>query len=410
MSNKEEKAGKHGGRRPLVPRLRFPEFRETGEWCVSSIEKIATLYNGYAFKSATYVDKGHFKIITIGNVQAGKLASEEVKTISVLPTDIQPHQKLKIGDILVSMTGNVGRVCYVDIDNCLLNQRVGKLIPGGVNHDFFYHSINNDNFREEMQERAAGGAQGNLNSNAIVKYNLSIPATKKEQQKIADCLSSLDDLITLESQKLNALKTHKKGLMQQLFPAEGETVPRLRFPEFREAGDWEEKPLGATCEITNGKANSQDHDEAGIYPLFDRSEVIKKSNNYFLDCAAVIVPGEGMHFLPKYYEGKFNLHQRAYALKNFQCIPKFIYYTMDLLSDILSTKAVRSTVLSLRLPILENFVIQAPKGIEEQQKIADCLSSLDDLITAQAQKVEALKTHKKGLMQQLFPVLDDAIG
>jgi len=186
-------------------------------------------------------------------------------------------------------------------------------------------------------------------------------------------------------------------------------VPVLRFPEFRDSGEWEEKNLGDLCEITNGKSNAQDHIEGGFYPLFDRSEVIKRSNEYLFDCEAVILPGEGMRFIPKYYVGKFDLHQRAYALKDFSCKGKFIYYSMAARSGLLARKAVQSTVLSLRLPILQNFQIQIPGVPEEQQKIADCLTSIDELVTAQTQKLDALKAHKKGLMQQLFPAEGETV-
>lgn len=180
-------------------------------------------------------------------------------------------------------------------------------------------------------------------------------------------------------------------------------IPALRFPEFKEDGEWEEKKLGEICDITNGKANAQDHIENGKYPLFDRSSVIKASNEFTFDCESIIIPGEGMAFVPKYYQGKFNLHQRAYALLNFRTLGIFVYYTMLHKSHLLAQKAVRSTVLSLRLPILLDFDIEIAKSLPEQQKIADCLSSLDDLLAAHNEKLELLKGHKKGLMQNLFP-------
>jgi type I restriction enzyme S subunit len=180
-------------------------------------------------------------------------------------------------------------------------------------------------------------------------------------------------------------------------------IPELRFPEFENEGEWEIKTLSGICDITNGKANAQDHVDNGRYPLFDRSEVIKASDEFIFDCEAVIIPGEGMKFIPKYYEGKFNLHQRAYALKDFSCSGQFVYYSMLHRSTLLSQKAVQSTVLSLRLPILQDFPIEIPKKPEEQEKIASCLSSLDEVISAHSQKLELLKAHKKGLLQNLFP-------
>ena len=180
-------------------------------------------------------------------------------------------------------------------------------------------------------------------------------------------------------------------------------VPRLRFPEFLGAEEWENKALADVClQITNGKANAEDHEEDGVYPLFDRSEVIKKSSDFAFDDEAVIIPGEGMRFQPKYFQGKFNLHQRAYALMKHKGYAKFVYYTLDRFKDVLANNAVKSTVLSLRLPIIERFGLAIPSK-DEQQKIADCLSSLDELIAAESQKLTTLKTHKKGLMQQLFP-------
>lgn len=180
-------------------------------------------------------------------------------------------------------------------------------------------------------------------------------------------------------------------------------IPELRFPEFKNEGEWDEKTLIDVCDITNGKANVQDHVENGNYPLFDRSELIKASNEFIFDSEAVIIPGEGMRFIPKYYEGKFNLHQRAYALKDFKCSGQFVYYSMFHRSALISQKAVQSTVLSLRLPILQKFPLEIPENPKEQQHIASCLSSLDEVIAANSQKLELLKKHKKGLMQNLFP-------
>ena len=180
-------------------------------------------------------------------------------------------------------------------------------------------------------------------------------------------------------------------------------APGLRFPEFRDAPGFSPRPLShAFLRITNGKANAQDHVEGGTYPLFDRSEVVKASNEFLFSSEAVILPGEGMAFRPRHFDGNFNLHQRAYALMECQGHAKFFFYALDYAKDDLALKAVKSTVLSLRLPIIEKFVLYAP-GKAEQKRIADCLTSLDEVIAAQGRKVEALKAHKRGLMQQLFP-------
>ncbi|WP_315358904.1 restriction endonuclease subunit S [Prevotella nigrescens] len=193
--------------------------------------------------------------------------------------------------------------------------------------------------------------------------------------------------------------------MQHLFPILGENMPKLRFPKFKKSKGWKIVKLKTICHITNGKANTQDHHKNGKYPLFDRSAITKASDEYIFDAEAVIIPGEGVRFIPKYYNGKFNLHQRAYALKDFTCNALFVYYIMQQKESLLAQKAVQSTVLSLRLPILQEFPIELPTDIDEQKEIAECLASIDDLIDKTKQKLVMLQNHKRGLMQQLFPAV-----
>ena len=201
----------------IVPRLRFPEFEDAGPWDQLTIDDVSDLKNGYAFRSDTYVESGDFKIVTIGNVQEGRLDLESTKSITNLPRDIQNHQILKPADILVSMTGNVGRVCLVPVDGLLLNQRVGKLIPHRIDHGFFYHTLNRNEFRSAMQLFAAGGAQGNLSAGGIKSFLFACPIYPKEQRGIANCLSTVDTQIAAQDRKLDALRQHRKGLIQQLF-------------------------------------------------------------------------------------------------------------------------------------------------------------------------------------------------
>ena len=203
----------------ILPRLRFPEFRNTVEWLSAPLGELAELKNGYAFKSVSYNDSGSYEIVTISNVQQGELVNNGIKRrIERIPSDLQPHHILRTGDTLISMTGNVGRVCRVKSEGMLLNQRVGKLVPKRISSDYLYYFMQRTEFREIMQLKAAGGAQGNLSTDDILSYRLHYPDNLSEQGKIADCLSSLDDLIAAHNQKVEALRRYKKGLMQQLFP------------------------------------------------------------------------------------------------------------------------------------------------------------------------------------------------
>ena len=387
----------------VVPALRFPEFQGMEGWKEKKMGEIGNFIGGGTpnTNNPEYWD-GEILWYTPTEIKNGRLNSSNRK-ITQQGLRNSSAKLLPKGAILITTRATIGEVAISEKE-CTTNQGFQSLVvkDSEVNLFWFYWIIQH---KEELIKRASGSTFKEIGKTEII--NITVYSAKQqeqqEQQKIADCLSSLDDLIEATNRKIEALKEHKKGLMQRLFPKEGENVPELRFPEFQGTKGWEEKKLTSLCDITNGKCNAQDHIEGGIYPLFDRSAVVKYSNNYLYDCEAVIIPGEGVRFIPKYYNGKFNLHQRAYALKDFSCNGKFLFYDMEYHSSLLAVKAVKSTVLSLRLPILQNFPLHIPFEDVEQQKIADCLSSLDELIEATSQKVEILKEHKKGLMQQLFP-------
>lgn len=186
------------------------------EWQEKRLGGITDFVNGYTFLSSTYVDGGKYKVITIANVQQGALSADGANRVSSLPSSIQPSQILGLGDILISMTGNVGRVCLVNEENCLLNQRVGKIVPKNVDKDYLYHYLNNPHFVARMVSSGQGGAQDNLSSRDIKNYILSIPCVE-EQQKIATFLTTLDARITAETTRLASAKEWKKGLLQRMF-------------------------------------------------------------------------------------------------------------------------------------------------------------------------------------------------
>ena len=403
-----------------MPRLRFPEFRNAGEWEVKPIGSVAELKNGYAFKSTEYAASGQFRIVTISNVQNGLLVTDQIKLVTQLPLDIQAHQLLERGDTLISMTGNVGRVCRVNKESCLLNQRVGKLIPLRIEPSYFYYVLLNDRFRKAMQKRAAGGAQGNLSAPDILSYVLQAPVSLKEQQKIADCLSSLDEVITLESKKLDALKVHKKGLMQQLFPAEGETVPRLRFPEFRGAGEWEQSPL---CVVAIFAKNKTPIDGISLSEYVSTENILpgyggltKAIKTPVLGSATRFIEGDILVSNIRPYLRKVWFSDRVGAASNDVLVIRARpTINKEYLSFILKNDAfiqyVTKGAKGLKMPrgdlsLIREYQVPHP-STKEQKAIADCLFSLDEVITLESQKLEALKVHKKGLIQQLFPSAED---
>lgn len=401
-----------------IPELRFPGF--TGEWVVKKLGDVACLKNGYAFKSDTYVEKGKYKIVTIANVKNGEFDIHSCNTIDNLPNNVATHQNLKIGDIVISMTGNVGRVCLINQQNCLLNQRVGLLevFDNSIYKGFLYQTINSLQFEKAMILSAQGAAQPNIGKLDIESYIIAVP-TLAEQQKIAECLSSLDEEIAAEAQKADALKNHKKGLMQQLFPQPGQTTPQRRFPGF--TGEWEEKKLGEVGTTVNGLTYSPSNvADNGLLVL--RSSNIQNGSLCFDDCVYVqaikkynpvqendilicvrngSAPLIGKSALiPQGLSAAFGAFMMVFRTKEWS----FVF-------QLLKTDRYRELIeqnLGARINSInsEDFKIYSflfPPTLAEQQKIADCLSELDEMISAQQQKVEALKEHKKGLMQKLFP-------
>ena len=181
--------------------------------------------------------------------------------------------------------------------------------------------------------------------------------------------------------------------------------PKMRFkrPDGTDYPDWQVMRLGDITSIKTGNSNREDSTETGQYHFFDRSTDIRASSKYLFDTQAIIVGGEGKDFIPKYFVGKFDLHQRAYAITDFkQNDGRFIYYYIYHNRRYFLKMSVGSTMPSLRMNAFTTFPINLPHP-DEQQRIAAFLSNLDAVMTAHAQKVEYLKQYKKYFMQNLFP-------
>ena len=409
----------------LAPALRFPEFRDDPEWQEKEL-------NQFLAESRELGNKGNTaKKITV------KLWGKGV---------FEKNDEIKGSINTQYYRRTAGQFIYGKLD--FLNQAFGIIpehlnnyestvdlpcfnINKGITPVFLLEYVKRKSFYEKLGKTADGSRKARrIHADTFLSFPILVPQIK-EQQKIADCLASLDDLITAETQKLAALKTHKKGLMQQLFPAEGETVPRLRFPEFRDAEDWEEKPLKSVFLIFQGFAFlSNDATNQGARWLKIADVGIQYMNsgtpsylpaNYKDEYEKFLVEvGDYVIALTRPILGKdlkmakvdsiydnALLNQRVGKLVTDEN-KDFVYcllQTSRLISDIEKNIAGNDPP-NLSSQQIGDILVRVPLG-DEQQKIADCLSSVDALITAQGEKIEALKLHKKGLMQQLFPVMDE---
>ncbi len=424
MSNKAEKRG-------LVPRLRFSEFREAGAWGEKRLEDFAIIVRGGSPRPIDeYItsDTHGLNWLKIGDIdkESKFVTSTQEK---VIPAALSKTRVVNPGDLILSNSMSFGRPYILEIQTCIHDGWIAvSEINESLDRDYLYYLMMTSASQTYFSNNAAGSGVQNLNADIIKLLPVSYP-NKKEQQKIADCLASLDELITLEAQKLDTLKTHKKGLMQQLFPAEGETLPKLRFPEFQDEREWQKRkisslllksvnPLSVEIEEAYREIGIRSHGK-GIFhkePVLGKAlgdkRVFRVEENAFVlnivfaweQAVAVTSAAErGMiasHRFPMYKPDKH---------KSDVNFIKYFFLTRkgkELLGIASPGGAGRNKTLGQKE--FESLEFLSPERVEEQTAIARCLSSLDNLITVQTQKLAALKTHKKGLMQQLFPALGEA--
>ena len=180
---------------------------------------ISALKNGYAFQSSKYDTKGKWKILTIANVSGERyINDDDCNCIINLPNDIQDHQVLKEGDILISLTGNVGRVSLCKAGNILLNQRVGLLcITKNVNQEFLYQVLSSQRFENSMVACGQGAAQMNIGKGDVENFVLPYSSNANNIHLVARILHSYDECIINEQQELTLLTMQKQYLLDQMF-------------------------------------------------------------------------------------------------------------------------------------------------------------------------------------------------
>jgi type I restriction enzyme S subunit len=384
----------------ITPKLRFPKFRNAKGWESKRL--------GILFSDRQESGLCNLPLLSLMNKE-GIVPQENSNRKNNSNSDKSKYLRVVPGDIAYNtMRMWEGRSAYVGLEG-LVSPAYTVCQPKDEVHSlFFSYYFKTPQLIEQFRQYSQGLVKDTLNLKyeAFSKIAVLTPAFQ-EQQKIADCLTSLDELINTESQKLVALKTHKNGLMQQLFPQEGETVPRLRFPEFRNAGEWEPKTLIDACKMQAGKfvaaSEIKEHRTNGLFPCFGGNGLRGFTETYTHNGTYPLIGRQGaLCGNINLSTGRFHATEHAVVAKpNTGVLVGWLYYELVLLN--LNRFATGQAQPGLSVDVLEEVPVAIPKNENEQQRIADCLSSLDDLITTQAQKLETLMTHKIGLMQQLFP-------
>ena len=398
MSRKlKSAAGNQDAKPALTPKLRFPEFRDAPAWEEKTLETRGKFTGGGtpSKENATHwtgeipwVSSSDISEDSISEIKITRFITEEA--IRESATKIVPANSI----LLISRVG-VGKLAVTTKPICT-SQDFTSFTP--AEDDLLFLAYFLKRHKETLHSFNQGTSIKGFTKDNIASLELGFPSCP-EQQKIASCLTTLDEVIAAQSQKLDALKTHKKGLMQQLFPHEGETLPRLRFPEFQDAPAWEIQPFKKLFSIGNGRDHK--HLSKGNVPVYGSGGYMRSVDEHLYDGESVCIGRKGTINNPMFLTGKFWTVDTLFYTHSFnECLPKFIYAIFQNINWLKHNEA--GGVPSLSKANIEKIEVAAPKP-PEQQKIAECLTSLDELIAAQRAKLEALKTHKKGLMQQLFP-------
>jgi len=406
----------------MIPELRFPDFRDAESWKEKTLEEVAKYENGKAHEQDIDVN-GKFIVVN------AKFISTDGEVKKYTNTAFCPAKK---GDILMVLSDvpngrAIAKCFFVDKDDFYtVNQRICKLTPTKAEGKLLYYLLNRSPYFLSFDD---GAKQTNLKNEDVLNCPLLLPKEPNEQQKIATCLSSLDEVIAGNSQKLDSLKTHKKFLMQNLFPQEGETIPNYRFPEFVNDGEWNSTRLNKIASISSGGTPSRAKTEYwnGNIPwasttLIDFNE-IKKVNEFItplgLENSSTKIFPKGTILMAMYGQGKTrgkvailgldaSINQACAAITLKKGLnTNFVFQNLAGRYDEIRSISNPGGQENLSGELIKNITICYPNVISgEQQKIAECLSSLDDLITSQSEKIEQLKLHKKGLMQGLFPKVE----
>ena len=399
MKNKD--MGKGNEIKTIVPALRFPEFRDTESWDNDTVDNLVDIITPpKKIILQEYLNEGDYPIVDQSQKYISGWTNDKAAVISKASLD---NPIIIFGD-----------------HTCILKRITFPFAQGAdgikvikskdtIDGNFLYQALLVCPVVQEEYKR---------HFSILKQKEVFFPSIKSgEQQKIADCLSSLDDLIEATTQKVKALKEHKKGLMQRLFPAEGKNVPDLRFLEFQGAEEWKESSLDEYFDFKQGfqcpVEEQYDKQERGMVRFIRIIDLTQPSTPY----RYINDPGN------QYYINKENLFMVRYgdpglvgigyegiiANNLFQLIPKkkinpyFFYFLFSKEKTRIKGLSSSTSLSAINFTSLKAFKIVVSQNTDEQQKIADCLSSIDELIEVISRKVAIFKEHKKGLMQQLFP-------
>lgn len=401
----------------LTPRLRFPEFRGGSAWMSQKLDQlVSTVPPPKKLQTSEYQSSGTYPIID----QSQELVCGWTDDSNAIIR--QPLPLVVFGD----------HTCAIKLALVPFAQGADgiKILQpkAAITAEFLFYSLSNRPLVMEEYKRHFAVLKDRVV--AFPKHQVG------EQQKIADCLMSLDDVIAAQGRKVEALKAHKKGLMQHLFPQEGQSLPRLRFPEFSDAPEWTTVPLG---ELLNGGPvygvnaaavpysvdlptylRITDIDDDGRFVATGKASVeVAPTDENSMHDGDIALARTGASVGKSY---RYGVEDGPLVFAGFlirvrpdrsRLVPTFLssFLFTDMYWEWVRATSARSGQPGINASEYAGLPVPLPpvtsSGVlVEQERIADCLASLDAAIAAASAALDALKTHKKGLMQGLFPTAE----
>lgn len=420
-SNTKTRGAMEDSKTALVPKLRFPEFRGADAWMEQAGD---ALFDQIKDRNP----EPGLPVLAITQEHGAIPRNLIDYHVSVTEKSIESYKVVRAGDFIISLRSFQGGIEYSRYHGICSPAYVILRSRHKGAAEYFRHYFKTERFIRILTKNLEGLRDGKMISYAqFSELLISVPSLP-EQQRIAECLSSADDLIAAQKRKLDALKTHKKGLMQELFPREDETQPRRRFPEFKNAGEWNTHPFEDFV-VKSFYGTSSSTSPTGKYPVLRMGNMsdggLDFTNLVYID----LDPNSFKSF--RLEDGDILLNRTnspalvgkisLFRLKS-ECITASYIVTYRLnkkridpsfCNFMLNTPLYQARIKKLAKPSIsqaninpttfkKEIIVSVP-AVPEQKRIADCLTTLDDLIAAQTQNLETLQTHKKGLMQQLFP-------
>ena len=392
-----------------VPKRRFKEFLNTGDWEQRKLGSIGLTYTGLSGKTKKDFGHGEAKYITYLNVFQNTISNITMTD----KVEIDPIQnEVKYGDVLFTTSSEtpeevgMSSVWLGDTPNIYLNSFCFGFRPNQkIDSYFLGYSLRAPYMRDKIKILAQGISRYNISKNKVMELEISLP-NNEEQKLLGTFLQRIDLIITLHQSKLDKLQATKKALLQEMFPEEGQDKPKRRFKGFSDA--WEQRKLGNIVDFLDGQRKPLKESDRikGKYPYYGASGIIDYINDYLFDENLVLLSEDGANIIDRNYPicfiatGKYWVNNHAHVLKvKAGVIDKFICESLERLDY---TKFNTGTAQpKLNQDICQKIVITIPNE-DEQKCISEFLDRINNIITLHQRKLDKLKNLKQAYLNEMF--------